>query len=73
MGFFGKRDGSEDQIQAAPAEPDVEKNVPAHQESEPSQPAMMVPAPAAIDPELERRVLRKLDLRVPTLLGFFCM
>lgn len=34
----------------------------------PSMPASAI----TIDPAIERRVLRKLDLRVPTLLGFLC-
>lgn len=28
--------------------------------------------PLGIDPEIERRVIRKMDLRVPTLLGALC-
>lgn len=28
--------------------------------------------PPTIDPELERRVVRKLDWRLPTLMGFLC-
>lgn len=70
-GFFGKRD-PEDEIQRAPPEEDVEKAVPAQVESAPNQPPTKV-TPTVIDPELERRVVRKLDLRVPTLMGFFCM
>lgn len=71
MGYFGKKNPSEDEIQRAPPDRDVEKTVPAHQEAGNIQP----PAVAArvLDPELERRVLRKLDWRVPTLMGFFCM
>lgn len=71
MGFFGKSELPEDQIQRAPSDQDVEKTLPAHQESSPAQPEVL--APPSIDPELERRVLRKLDWRVPTLMGFFCM
>lgn len=70
MGFFGKSDPSDDEIQRAPADQDVEKRVPSHQEAGPTQPFAAVPA---IDPEVERRVLRKLDLRVPTIMAFFCM
>jgi hypothetical protein len=70
MGFFGKKDPSEDEIQRAPSDQDVEKTVPAHQESGHIQPPAM--AATVLDPELERRVLRKLDWRVPTLMGFFC-
>jgi hypothetical protein len=71
MGFFGKADYPEDQIQRAPPDPDIEKRIPSHEEA-PSQPNLPVVLPATIDPELERRVLRKLDWRVPTLMGFFC-
>lgn len=71
MGFFGKSESPEDEIQRAP-DPDVEKRVPSHEEKGPVEP-VGVYVPATIDPELEKRVLRKLDLRVPTLMGFFCM
>lgn len=70
MGFFGAKEPSEDGIQRAPSDQDVEKTVPAHQEGGHVQPATMTTT--AIDPELERRVLRKLDLHVPTLMAFFC-
>ena len=72
MGFFGKEDPLADEIQRVPADQDVEKSVPAHQEKGQEQvqpPTMNV---TALDPELERRVLRKLDWRVPTLMAFFC-
>ncbi|KAJ5102640.1 hypothetical protein N7532_003169 [Penicillium argentinense] len=69
MGFFGKFDPPEDEIQRAPPDVDIEKRVPSHEENEPGQPPAVVAA-APIDPELERRVLRKLDWRVPTLMGF---
>ena len=69
MGVFSKNSLPEDEIQAAPDQ-DVEKTVPAHQETESAQPNV-IPA-TTIDPELERRVLRKLDWRVPTLMAFFC-
>lgn len=72
MGFFGKADYPEDEIQRAPPDHDIEKRVPSHEETGPSQPSQLAPVPATIDPELERRVLRKLDWRVPTLMGFFC-
>ena len=69
MGFSRKQQQQqqpEDVIQTAPNE-DIEKTtVPAHEEE---RPTVTLPA---IDPELERRVVRKLDWRVPTLLGFFC-
>ncbi|CAI7603969.1 unnamed protein product [Penicillium crustosum] len=65
MGFLERQELPDDVIQTAPDE-DVEKiAVPAHEEK---PPAVTLPA---IDPELERRVVRKLDWRVPTLLGFF--
>lgn len=69
MGFFGKSEPSDDEISRAPPSPDVEKKMPSHDEG-PSQPSILTAA--AIDPELERRVLRKLDLRLPTLMAFFC-
>ena len=70
MGFFGKKNASDDEIQQASTE-DVEKTIPAHQENKATQrPAAVT---ATLDPELERRVLRKLDYRVPTLMAFFCM
>ncbi|KAK4864744.1 hypothetical protein LT330_001367 [Penicillium expansum] len=65
MGFLARQEQPEDVIQTAPDE-DIEKiAVPAHEEKAPTA---TLPA---IDPELERRVVRKLDWRVPTLLGFF--
>lgn len=71
MGFFGKKDTSDDEIQQATSDQDVEKTMSAHQENQETQrPAAVA---ATLDPELERRVLRKLDWRVPTLMGFFCM
>lgn len=67
MGFLERQELPDDVIQTAP-NADVEKiAVPAHEEKPPT-----VTLPA-IDPELERRVVKKLDWRVPTLLGFFCM
>ncbi|KAJ5375125.1 Major facilitator superfamily domain general substrate transporter [Penicillium concentricum] len=64
MGFLQNQEQPEDVIQTAPDE-DVEKiAVPAHEEEPPTA---ILPA---IEPELERRVVRKLDWRVPTLLGF---
>ncbi|KAJ5720801.1 Major facilitator superfamily domain general substrate transporter [Penicillium malachiteum] len=70
MGFFDKSEPPEDEIQRAPPDQDVEKAVPAQVESAPVNPPTKI-IPRAIDPELERRVVRKLDLRVPTLMGFF--
>ncbi|KAJ5195356.1 Major facilitator superfamily domain general substrate transporter [Penicillium cinerascens] len=68
MGFFGKSEPSDDEIQCAPPDPDVEKKIPSHDEG-PTQPSIVTAA--AIDPELERRVLKKLDLHLPTLMAFF--
>lgn len=66
MGFLERQEQLENVIQTAPDE-DIEKSaVPTHQE----KPTTLLPA---IDPELERRVVRKLDWHVVTLLGFFCM
>ncbi|KAJ5109058.1 hypothetical protein N7456_005733 [Penicillium angulare] len=70
MGFLSKGEPSGDEIQRAPPDEDVEKTVPAQLESAPVYPPAKV-IPNAIDPELERRVVIKLDLRVPTLMGFF--
>ncbi|KAJ6017097.1 hypothetical protein N7451_000476 [Penicillium sp. IBT 35674x] len=70
MGLFGKRELPEDEIQRVPPEQDVEKTLPAQLEVAPVQPPAKL-TPRAIDPELERRVVRKLDMRVPTLMGFF--
>jgi hypothetical protein len=72
MGLFGKREYPDDEIQRVPPDQDVEKTLPAQMEVAPAQPPAKY-TPSAIDPELERRVVRKLDLRVPTLMGFFCM
>lgn len=69
MGSFAKPEPSEDVIQNAPEVQDVEKRIPPHEET----PAGARVAAPAIDPELERRVLRKLDWRVPTLTAFLCM
>lgn len=69
MGFIGKPEQSEDVIQNAPEAQDVEKRIPSHEKT----PAGGTVAATAIDPELERRVLRKLDWRVPTLTAFLCM
>ncbi|KAJ5809518.1 uncharacterized protein N7503_001736 [Penicillium pulvis] len=70
MGLFGKRELPEDEIQRVPQDQDVEKTLPAQLEVAPVQPPAKL-TPRAIDPELERRVVRKLDMRVPTLMGFF--
>ncbi|KAJ5138893.1 Major facilitator superfamily domain general substrate transporter [Penicillium bovifimosum] len=65
MGFFGKQEPPEDVIEPAPNQ-DVEKRtLPDHEEKQ------STPISPTIDPELERRLVRKLDWRVPTLMGFF--
>ncbi|PKY03109.1 MFS general substrate transporter [Aspergillus campestris IBT 28561] len=72
MGFFGKNQTAltvfDDDIQPAPTA-DPEKQTLSHNESQTALPKMP-PAAVFIDPEIEKRVLRKLDWRVPTLLGF---
>ena len=67
MGFFSRNQTTGDAIQMAPQE-NVEYKVSA-QHLEGARPTAN--ATPGIDPELERRVLRKIDLRVPTLLSFF--
>jgi hypothetical protein len=59
-------------IQQAPGV-DTEKQDAVHQDEDNNTALPSMPASAiTIDPAIERRVLRKLDLRVPTLLGFLC-
>jgi hypothetical protein len=63
---------TKDAIEQAPGI-DMEKQSAVHHDEDndtalPSMPAAVI----TIDPAVERRVLRKLDLRVPTLLGFLC-
>lgn len=82
MGFFGKKDDTldphagsnaqDDDIREAPALRDPEKQMPIHDDDvQTALPPM--PAPTIdIDPAVEKRLLRKLDWRVPTLLGFLC-
>lgn len=65
MGFFRKQD--------APTEPEATVKTAVTTDPEKNAVAPQVtPAGTAIDPELEARVVRKLDWRVPTLLGFLC-
>ncbi|EPS32047.1 hypothetical protein PDE_07006 [Penicillium oxalicum 114-2] len=60
-----------DDIQHAPIRTDIEKTVPDCEEyAPPGKHDHPVPL-AAFDPELEKRVLRKLDWHVPTLMAFF--
>lgn len=70
MGFVGKSEPSSDEIQRAPPDPDVEKKIPSHEEG-PTQLSNF--AAGSINPDLERRVVKKLDLRVPTMMAFLCM
>lgn len=72
MGFFGKSEPSEDDIQIAPPVQDAEKRDFSQEENGRRIQPLAVTA-TSIDPELERRVLRKLDWRVPPLTGFLCM
>ncbi|KAI9926935.1 hypothetical protein ASPWEDRAFT_121168 [Aspergillus wentii DTO 134E9] len=69
MGFFGKKDSSNpDVIETIPPEQDSEKQIPLHEDTALPQ----IPAPVIkIDPAVEARLLRKLDFRVPMLVGFF--
>lgn len=77
MGFFGKREapgdttGHVDAIIEAPG-PDPEKQQVAHDEDFHTALPQIPQAAPTIDPAVEARLLRKLDLRVPTLLGFLC-
>lgn len=72
MGLVEKSE-SLNAIQRASGHQDVEKQESLHQEhSEPTVQGSSTNL-TTIDPEVERRVLKKLDLRVPTLMGFFCM
>jgi retrograde regulation protein 2 len=88
MGFFGKdahgsnMTGHENDTQNNPAKndaiPDMDLLEPekrpadnTNNDSHTALPQMHSPR-INIDPVLEARVVRKLDLRVPTLLGFLC-
>lgn len=71
MGFFGKRDPPEDAIENVPVDSDTEKQMPSHEdECRNTMPDIPV---VEVDPVVEKRLLRKLDWRVPMLLGFLCM
>ncbi|RHZ57934.1 putative MFS transporter [Aspergillus thermomutatus] len=74
MGLLGDNDtprnDTKDAIEQAPSV-DTEKQNAVHQDEDNDTALPAMPAPViTIDPAVERRVLRKLDLRVPTLLGF---
>ncbi|RAL17265.1 putative MFS transporter [Aspergillus homomorphus CBS 101889] len=75
MGLFGKKDTPSspaddvDAIVEAPGN-DPEKQQPMHDEESHTALPQMPQSTMPIDPAMEARVLRKLDLRVPTLLGF---
>lgn len=70
MGFFGKRDNAPgDAIEYAPEQVDSEKQSPPEQIE---QPVQTEGALIEVDPVVEKRLLRKLDLRLPTLMMFLC-
>jgi len=72
MGFFGKEDPPEDIIEQAPTNEDTEKQLTFHYSGEGN--TALPPTPVVhIDPAVEKRMLRKLDCRLPLLLGFLCM
>lgn len=71
MGFFGKKDRPEDAIENASIDSDTEKQMPSH-EDEYRNAVPDIPV-VEVDPVVEKRLLRKLDWRVPMLLGFLCM
>lgn len=57
----------------SPTPEDPEKQLSVPEEDTMGTALPQIPSTAiTIDPAVERRVLRKLDLRVPTLLGFLC-
>ncbi|RLL96353.1 hypothetical protein CFD26_102484 [Aspergillus turcosus] len=74
MGLFGNKNTPSNQTKDAieqASSVDTEKQNTVHQDEDndtalPAMPAAVI----TIDPVVERRVLRKLDLRVPTLMGF---
>lgn len=70
MGLLGKRENApEDTIENAPHPVDSEKQSSPEDVEQPTQ--TQVP-PVEIDPAVEKRLLRKLDLRLPTLMMFLC-
>lgn len=70
MGLFGKRENApEDTIENAPQPVDSEKQL---SPEEAEQSAQTQVPPVEIDPAVEKRLLRKLDLRLPTLMMFLC-
>lgn len=72
MGFFGKEDPPNDTIEQAPTNEDTEKQLTTHYSCEDN--TALPPTPVVhIDPAVEKRMLRKLDCRLPLLLGFLCM
>ncbi|KAH1316700.1 hypothetical protein KXX47_003028 [Aspergillus fumigatus] len=65
------KDELKDAIEQAPGVDTEKQNAVHHDEDDNNTALPSMPASAiTIDPVIERRVLRKLDLRVPTLLGF---
>ena len=73
MGLFGREDvpaSDNDTIEPAPpADTDAEKQAPEHDEGVAQG---ISDTTATADPKVEARLLRKLDLRVPTLMAFLC-
>ncbi|KAE8148058.1 major facilitator superfamily domain-containing protein [Aspergillus avenaceus] len=70
MGFLGNR-RVDDEINEAPIADDPEKQLPVYDDNEVHTALPQIPATIIhIDPAVETRLLRKLDLRVPTLVGF---
>jgi hypothetical protein len=77
MGFFGKKGTSsnrpsDDDIHEAPIADDPEKQLPVYDDDVQTALPQIPPPMVNIDPAVEARLLRKLDLRVPTLMGFLC-
>ncbi|KAB8234964.1 major facilitator superfamily domain-containing protein [Aspergillus alliaceus] len=75
MGFFGKKDPSgnrplDDEIHEAPIMYDSEKQQPTYDDDVQTALPQIPPTVVNIDPTVEARILRKLDVRVPTLMGF---
>ncbi|GAB1202965.1 hypothetical protein APSETT445_001589 [Aspergillus pseudonomiae] len=63
MGFFGKKDPSGDEIKEVPIMNDPEKQQPVHHNDVQTALPQIPPTVVNIDPAVEARILRKLDLR----------
>ncbi|KAF7587942.1 hypothetical protein BBP40_006508 [Aspergillus hancockii] len=75
MGFLGKKGTStdrpsDDEIHEAPMADDPEKQLPVYDDDVQTALPQIPPTVVHIDPAVEASLLRKLDLRVPTLMGF---